>query len=429
MIREFWVENYLSIKERQTLNFETKSKEDEWASVEMGGEKRVNKLAVIYGANASGKSNMLLAIQNVFEILFYSRSKRSSKVHTKGPFALCLDKPIKMFVSFYAQGIRYDYEVEYNEENIIYEKMDWYPNKSKSLFYERQYVSDESQVNLKFGPSLEISAKTKEAFLQNILNNHSVLSTYEKKSFESDVKPIANLYKWMALYMHEVDDVQSPIIRAMRKVEKDDKMRKFFLQLLNKADFNIIDFYTETIVERIPVSELGILGESVAAEDDMTQVGKTRLFFVHEAGKERFVTELSAESQGTKKIISNLFVLYKAITENHIFLLDEIDSELHDDLLLFYLNTFVMNSKGSQLIFTSQEMSLLHEDLLNTHRDFVFFTEKNREGAYSEYTRADAFGLHKNLSLYNSYKVGRLGALPQLGSPILYLDNDSNEED
>ena len=110
-----------------------------------------------------------------------------------------------------------------------------------------------------------------------------------------------------------------------------------------------------------------------------------------------------------------------------MFLIDEIDSELHDDLLLFYLNTFIMNSKESQLLFTSQETSLLNEDLLNTHRDFVFFVEKNREGAYSEYTRADEFGLHKNLSLYKSYRNGRLGAVPQLGSPLLYLEND--EED
>ena len=62
MIREFWVENFLSIKERQTLNFETKSKEDDWASVDMGNEKRVNKLAVIYGANASGKSNLAIEL-------------------------------------------------------------------------------------------------------------------------------------------------------------------------------------------------------------------------------------------------------------------------------------------------------------------------------------------------------------------------------
>ena len=74
MIREFWAENFLSIKERQTVNFETKSKDDEWASVDVGGNKRINKLAVIYGANASGKSNLLLAIQNVFELLYYPQS-------------------------------------------------------------------------------------------------------------------------------------------------------------------------------------------------------------------------------------------------------------------------------------------------------------------------------------------------------------------
>ncbi|MDD6582558.1 MAG: hypothetical protein PUF10_07800 [Bacteroidales bacterium] len=83
-----------------------------------------------------------------------------------------------------------------------------------------------------------------------------------------------------------------------------------------------------------------------------------------------------------------------------------------------------MNSNESQLILTSQETSLLNEDLLNTHRDFVFFAEKNRDGAYSEYTRADEYGLHKNLSLYKSYRNGRLGAIPQLGSPLLYLEND-----
>ena len=106
MIREFWAENFLSIKERQTVNFETKSKDDEWASVDVGGNKRVNKLAVIYGANASGKSNLLLAIQNVFELLFYSRTDRSQPVLTRRTFALSDDKPSTLFVSFYAISLK-----------------------------------------------------------------------------------------------------------------------------------------------------------------------------------------------------------------------------------------------------------------------------------------------------------------------------------
>ena len=79
MIREFWVENFLSIKERQTLNFETKSKEDEWASVDLGGERRINKIAVIYGANASGKSNMLQALLNVLNCCFIQGKTKQSR--------------------------------------------------------------------------------------------------------------------------------------------------------------------------------------------------------------------------------------------------------------------------------------------------------------------------------------------------------------
>ena len=90
----------------------------------------------------------------------------------------------------------------------------------------------------------------------------------------------------------------------------------------------------------------------------------------------------------------------------------------------FLRQKFTLIAKLVEKLSPSVETSLLNEDLLNTHRDFVFFAEKNRAGAYSEYTRADEYGLHKNLSLYKSYRNGRLGAVPQLGSPLLYLEDD-----
>lgn len=424
MIREFWVENYMSIKERQTLNFETKSKEDDWASVDMGGEKRVNKLAVIYGANASGKSNMLFAIQNIFEILFYARNNRQDSVRTRRPFALNDDKPTNMHVSFYANHIRYDYTVSYTKEYILSELLEWYPNGSKSLFYERHFVSPEAQTEIKFGPSIKVSAKTKDAFLQNTLNNHSVLSVFQKISLENDAKPMADLYYWMVNYMHEINDQHCLPKEMLKSMEKNAESKRFYVKMLQKADFNIVDFYTETIYEEEPRSRYVVNDETLALDSRMVKVERTKVYFVCEAGNNRFTLSYDEQSEGTKKFLSNLSSLYGAVTENNIYLIDEIDSELHDDLLLYYLNVLIMNSKESQLIFTSQETSLLNEDLLNTHRDYVFFAEKNREGAYSEYTRADEFGLHKNLSLYKSYRNGRLGAIPQLGSPLLYLEND-----
>lgn len=427
MIREFWVENFLSIKERQTLNFETKLKDDEWASVDMGGEKRVNKIAVLYGANASGKSNMLVAIQNVFEILFLPITNRQKPVASRRPFALSQEEPTRMFVSFYANHIRYDYNVLYIKDYIIDELLEWYPKGSKSLFYERHYVSQEAQASIKFGPSLNISSKTKDAFLQNTLNNHSVLACFGKNSFGEDAKQLADLYYWIASYMHEINSQKGLMEKRMKSIETKKKAKRFYLQLLQKADFNIVDFYTETITERIQRPDFLVFdNDPHASEDGVIQLERVKVYFICQAGKDRFTLSYDEQSAGTKKFLSNLSALYSAITENHIFLIDEIDSELHDDLLLFYLNTFIMNSKESQLIFTSQETSLLSEDLLNAHRDFVFFAEKNREGAYSEYTRADEYGLHKNLSLYKSYRNGRLGAIPQLGSPILYLEDEED---
>lgn len=406
MIREFWVENFLSIKERQTLNFETKSNEDEWASVDFGGGKRINKLAIFYGANASGKSNILKALVNVFEILFYPFNNKSEKVNSKRPFVLCADKPTQMHISFYANHIRYDYKVSYTSEHIIQEVLEWFPNGSKSLFYERNFISEDSQAAIKFGQSLGLSAKTKDIFLQNTFNNHSVLSCFGKKSFEADAKPIANLYNWIARYIHRLDNPDFSLDDLLKQVLENENTKRFFIQMLGKADFNIVDFHAHT-----------------ANENDE----QTKIFFDCKAGDAIFSLGLDEQSQGTKKFLSNLSTLYYAILNHHIYFIDEIDSELHDDLLLYFLNVFLMNSKESQLIFTSQETSLLNEDLLNTHRDFVFFAEKNRDGAYSEYTRADEFGLHKNLSLYKSYRNGRLGAIPQLGSPLLYLKNDEKD--
>ena len=398
MIREFWVENFLSIKERQTLNFETKSKEDDWASVDMGNEKRVNKLAVIYGANASGKSNMLLALINVFELLFHSQENKTELVKTKRPFALCTDKPTRMHVSFYANHIRYDYTVSYTKEHIIEELMEWFPNGSKSLFYERKYMSDDLQASIKFGQSVGLSAKTKDIFLQNTLNNHTVLSCFSKRAFEADAKPIANLHNWISRYVHQLDNPRFTLEESLQQVLGITSAKRFYLQMLGKADFNIVDFRKD--------------------------ISTTKVYFDCKAGDKTFSLSLDEQSKGTKMFLSNLATLYHAISDHHIYFIDEIDSQLHDDLLLYFLNTFIMNSNESQLIFTSQETSLLNEDLLNTHRDFVFFAEKNRDGAYSEDTRADEYGLHKNLSLYKSYRNGRLGAIPQLGSPLLYLEND-----
>ena len=132
---------------------------------------------------------------------------------------------------------------------------------------------------------------------------------------------------------------------------------------------------------------------------------------------------MKSQSKGTIKYIRILDALYDMITSSHVYFLDELGEDLHNDLLFYYLNVFIFNSEKSQLIITSQETTLLSQDLINENRGVVWFVEKNKETASSEYARGDSFGLHKNLSLYNSYRIGRLGAKPELGSIFINLED------
>lgn len=401
MIREFWAENFLSIKEKQTISFESRIKADEhYFAVDMGWSNRVNKLGIFYGANAAGKSNMLFAIQTVFHLLTHAQTARTALVPSRPPFALSKEKPTSMFVSFYANQIRYDYTIVYNAHHIVSEKLDWYPNKSKSLFYERKYVSEDLQANIKFGGSLGLTPKTEDVFLQNTLNNHTVLSVFEKNALGPDAKPIADLYRWISEHVVTTFQLgEMPLADQIRQVMGNKRQKNFYLMMLGQADFNITDFFLQTLSS-----------------------GEEKVVFVCKAGEKRFELSEDEQSVGTLKYISFLPLLYQLIMDEKIIIVDEIDENLHDELLAYVMQVYILNSKQSQLLFTSQETTLLMDELLNEHRYLAFFVEKDKVSASSEYTRGDEFGLHKNLSLYHSYCNGRMGALPELGSPIVYED-------
>lgn len=410
MIREFWADNYKSIRDRQVLNFECKSNEDSVASIDMGNGIRLNKLGIIYGANASGKSNMLYALQSVFDILYHSQLKKEEPVHGEGPFALRKDEPTSLYVSFYANRIRCDYRVAYFPDYILSEELYYYPNGVKALFYERKFNSLDTNANIVFGKSLKLLSKSVDALVQNTLNNHSVLSTFGKVALGEDAKEIATLYNWVEKHVHEVNgdyvgDLKTQIGRANNNVKK----KTFYLQLLKKADFNIRDF-TYSVEERP-----WLRNPDITLKDETVN-------FLNSSEEGEFVLDDMAQSKGTKRFLMILGFLYDMVTGNHVYLMDELDVELHFDLLLYFLNVFLYNSDESQLIFTSQEILLLKEDFLNENRNLVWFAEKSKQSAASTFTRADQFGLHKNLSLFRSYKIGKLGAVPSVGSFLLDLN-------
>ena len=426
MIRDFWVKNYLSIRDKQELSFIAKGPASELVT-EVSDGVFLYKLGILYGSNASGKSNMLIALNEVFRLLIQPQYDAAVEIHGNIPFVLTKDEPTEMHVSFYADGIRYDYDVTFNDKYIISEVLNYYPNKSKALFYERAFVGENVQAHIKFGQKLELQPKTQDSIRENTLNNHSVLSVCRKAALKEDIAPFKKLHSWIMANYHEIDgDEEKGIIDILKEAYNIPQKSKFYKTMLQKADLNILEYRPIVVDRSIPVE----FRERIQKEDIPEKVKeallkptKDSVAFVNHSANGNFEIPLRWQSKGTIKYIRILDALYDMITGSHVYLLDELGEDLHNDLLFYYLNVFIFNSEKSQLIITSQETTLLSQDLINENRGVVWFVEKNKETASSEYARGDSFGLHKNLSLYNSYRIGRLGAKPELGSIFINLED------
>ena len=426
MIRDFWVKNYLSIRDKQELSFLAKGLTSELVT-EVAEGVFLYKLGILYGSNASGKSNMLIAMNEVFRLLVMPKSDATVGIGGCIPFVLTKDEPTEMHVSFYANGTRYDYDVRFNSKHILNETLYYYPNKSKSLFYERSFVGENVQADIKFGASLKLQVKTQESIRENTLNNHSVLSVCRKAALKEDIAPFNALHNWIMDNYHEIDgDGDKGIVEILKDTYSNPKKRKFYNTMLQKADLNILE-YRPIVEDRIVPNDFRerIQKENIPEEmkDVLLKPTTDSITFLNHSDNGDFDIPLRWQSKGTQKYIRILDALYDMITNPHVFFLDELGEDLHNDLLYYYLNVFIFNSNKSQLVITSQETTLLSQDMVNENRGVVWFVEKNKETASSEYSRGDSFGLHKNLSLYNSYRIGKLGAKPELGSIFINLED------
>ena len=426
MIRDFWVKNFLSIRDKQELSFVAKGPASELVT-EITDGVFLYKLGILYGSNASGKSNMLIALDQIFHILIQSRHDATKEVSGCIPFVLTKDEPIEMHVSFYANGIRYDYDVTFNEKYILKEVLNYYPNKSKALFYERTFVGENIQADIKLGQKLGLQPKTQDSIRDYTLNNHSVLSVCRKNALTEDIATFKELHSWIMANYHDIDgDEEKGVVDTLKEAYLIPQKRKFYNTMLQKADLNILE-YRPVVEDRYIPTEFRerILNENIPekVKESLLKPTADTIEFLNQSADGNFVIPLRWQSKGTIKYIRILEALYDMITSPHVYFLDELGEDLHNDLLFYYLNVFIFNSDKSQLIITSQETTLLSQDLINENRGVVWFVEKNRETASSEYSRGDSFGLHKNLSLYNSYRIGRLGAKPELGSIFINLED------
>ncbi len=425
MILQFKVKNFLSVREEQLLDFTASADKtyEDYAVVKIKGV-RISKLGVVYGPNASGKSNILKALAWFIFTLVGSRARKPGSGTGLTPFMMDEDsrnQDSSFELIFYIGDVRYEYALTLNSQKIFREELNFYPNSRRALFYQRTWNEAKGNSSVEFGPLLKLSATQKLFIESNCISNATVLATYRNSNVEknAELDRICSYFEGEFLTLLDKRDNLGLFANDIIRLDADSK--KFICDMLEKADFNISDIFikedkgeeTEEALEKFrKIAKILHI-----AEPQAKSVSAEELFFTHKTPFYTGSLSTIVESEGTNRMYGLSALLYTLVKNNQTLVCDELENSLHYDLFTHIIKTFLVNSDRAQLIFSTHNLMLLDEDFIR--RDMVYFANKNESGA-TEIYRAKDFGLHKEVSILNAYRAGKLGAKPQLGS--IFID-------
>ena len=427
MILEFKVANFLSIKEEQVLSFEATSDSTlEDIYVVKKGKYRVLKSAMIYGANASGKTNVLAALNFVGRLLNYPATQKDEQTEHM-PFILdesTRQQDGQFELTFFAGEVLYVYSLEINRNWISREKLVYYPGVKPAIVFQRHYDKGKDLSHVEVGSTLKLKSTDKELLQSTTLRNISVLAAYGKLNL--DIPEMERAFRFMKNKLLPVIVPEGNMRRwANTLVDKTPEAKQFVLRMLNKADFNIDEIALKTLKEGSEINiheqvELEKFSQPLRSQlETMKGYESKSLSFLRKVpGSVPVLFPAELESAGTNRYYDLSGILYDVLNKNQCMLIDELENSLHPDLVNHFIKTFLVNAKEAQLVFTTHNINILSEQD-NLRKDVIWFTQKSKEGSTELYSMAD-FNHRKELSFINAYKAGKFGAKPKLGS--IYME-------
>lgn len=425
MILEFSIKNYLSFRDKVAFSFEATN--DQWLEsshvVEIAPGVRINKLGIVYGANASGKSNLIQAL-NFLIRFWHNKTENKSESINVIPFLLdesSRHQPSRFSLVFYAENVKHRYELELTSEKVISEKLFYYPGTQPAMVFSRIHDSNISKID--FGSTIKISSAAKEEIAVKCLTNMSVFAAF--MAVNVSIPELDKVSLWINNNLMRVIEPQSILTAYVeKKIMNDSTVKSFVLNFLKEADFNISNITAKKETAKVSkafiqfVAEMDIPGEERSRLLNQRTIDTIHTFFTHQVTSKDgnlFKHELprSLQSQGTIRTMGVAGVISQAVAQNAFLAIDEIESSLHPKLLEFIIERFIKLSDKAQLLLTTHYDGLLEEkDLLRN--DNIWFTEKRKDGSTALYSLSDFQGLGRLSSIHKAYKFGKFGAVPNI---------------
>ena len=444
MLIRFTVENFLSFKDEtmfEMLATGDKKHIDHVIKVNKGKSLSLLRAAAFYGANASGKSNLVDAI--AFAKDFILDGTRSNQEITISPFRLdknSMEKPSKFEFTFLHLENIYTYGFVATSDSIKEEWLFVTSNKKyakERLLFERIVSQNTSKVN--FGSSLVKRKGSKgEQFLEFVAKGTRPNQLFLTEAIDRNVSDFQDVMQWFSIILQPVR-AESRYSLLEIKAAQDKDFTNFLGKFLEKVGTGIeaveseksaIDFDKEfdeiSQDDRLEIRRKLKEGQPLLLNVNNTIVGLTlddnkkpsvvTLKTKHKTSDDKFESfSIEDESEGTQRLIHLLPILFNSKNDNTVYIIDELDRRLHSNLTQAFLKAYLdcdSDSHKGQLIFTTHDTNLLDSNILRN--DEVWFVEKDNSGASQLYSLAE-FKIRKNLKIEKGYLQGRFGAIPFIG--------------
>lgn len=365
-------------------------------------EKKILKTAAIYGANASGKSNLFKVMSSVVLML---KNSNSYDINTKlpiVPFKLddeYLNKPSEFEIRFIVDDIRYVYGFIADTDKIYDEYLYYYPNGRETKIFDRTNVNEYSysKKDTKILKEIEIKNSPNKFFLATATNWN-----YEK------TEPV---YSFLTNGIEICTNIENlkKIAFGIYETSSND-LKKFAVDFLKKTDFNIEDY---------KISKVRIPQELFAGVPDIVTTREVYQVLFKHKNSDNYLS-LDEESFGTQIVFAFIPFIADTLKNRKVLIIDELDRSLHPFLVQYIAEMFndsEMNKLGSQLIFNTHDTNLLDLNILR--RDQIWFTEKDTETGVSDLYPLSDFSVRKQENVEKGYMLGRYGAVP-------FIKNDFN---
>jgi AAA15 family ATPase/GTPase len=425
MLIEFSVTNFLSFKNRATLSMVASTDDTlEESNVTATEKHRLVRSAVVYGANASGKSNLLAAVSVMRRmVLTSSKDTQVNEEIDVNSFLLsteCDGKPSRFEMVFLHSKTLYRYGFEADRKRVHSEWLFSRPSTKEANYFEREGA--EIRVNVerfKEGKGLEDRTRENALFL-------SVCAQFNGEVAASLLNWFQNLQT-----MHGFAQMGFLDVTVQRLSSPEQKPR--VLELTQVADPGISDFdlrQKKRTLEDLPPDMPDRMKKDILKRESTIVELKTTHRKVDGANKDvgGVVFDLDEnESAGTQKLVKLTGPLLDALETGKILIVDELDARMHPLLTRVIVSLFnsPANRSNAQLVFASHDTTLLTPKLFR--RDQVWFTEKDQYGATDLYSLVELKGVRKEAAFGKEYIQGKYGAIPFIGDPKWLFCEGSHE--